>query len=72
MTKRTSRSTRTRTSAASSASMSRVRSSGPVAPTTPEQLQNQYQYVLEDLKRIGLIAMMLIGGLVVLSFFIRG
>lgn len=70
MTGRTSR--RTRTGTRSSAALSRVRtSSGQIAPTSPEQLQSQYQYVLDDLKRIGLIAAILIAGLVGLSFFLR-
>ena len=33
-------------------------------------LSKEYQYVLEDLKRIGIIAALLIGGLVALSFFL--
>ncbi len=67
---RTSR--RTRTGSRSSAALSRLRtSSSPVAPTTSEQLQSQYQYVINDLKRIGIIAAILIAGLVGLSFFLK-
>lgn len=33
-------------------------------------LGEEYQYVIEDLKRIGIIAAILIGGLVALSFFL--
>jgi hypothetical protein len=70
MTGRTSR--RGRTSTRSSAALSLVRtSSGQSAPTNPEQLQSQYQYVVDDLKRIGFIAAVLIAGLVGLSFFLK-
>ncbi len=56
----------------SSAAMSRLRTgSGQSEPTSPEQLKSQYQYVLTDLKRIGVIAVLLIGGLVGLSFFLK-
>lgn len=33
-------------------------------------LSEEYRYVIEDLERIGIIAAILIGGLVVLSFII--
>ena len=34
-------------------------------------LEQQYQYVKRDLARIGVIAAMLVGGLVALSFFLK-
>ena len=71
MTKRTSRGAR-KTSSHTSAAFGRVRSSsGPSVPTDSAQLEAQYQYVIDDLRRIGLIAAALIGGLVVLSLFIK-
>ncbi|MBN1310950.1 MAG: hypothetical protein JXB30_05965 [Anaerolineae bacterium] len=70
MAKRKSRRTR-RTGASRSATFGRVRSSDSSSePTTTAQLEAQYQYVIDDLKRIGLIAVTLIGALVILSFFI--
>ncbi len=42
-----------------------------VVPATPEELAAQYSYVIRDLSRIGIIAVVLIGGLVALSFFLR-
>jgi hypothetical protein len=39
-------------------------------PSEPVDLAKEYAYVIEDLKRIGMIAGALIAGLVVLSFFI--
>lgn len=63
---------RGRASTRSSAALSRVRAgSSQLGPTNPEQLQTQYQYVLDDLKRIGIIAAVLIAGLVGLSFFLK-
>jgi hypothetical protein len=71
MTKRTSRSKRG-ARASQSTDLSRVRASGgSLAPTDSAQLEAQYKYVIDDLKRIGLIAVTLIGGLVVLSFFVK-
>ena len=70
MTGRTAR--RRKTSSGSSAALSRVRSGGGQSePTGPEQLESQYRYVIDDLKRIGLIAAVLIAGLVALSFFLK-
>ncbi|MBN1428141.1 MAG: hypothetical protein JXB07_07130 [Anaerolineae bacterium] len=69
--KRTSRSTRS-VVASRSAALSQVRTSGgSPAPTDSTQLEAQYKYVIDDLKRIGLIAVTLIGGLVVLSLFVK-
>jgi hypothetical protein len=39
-------------------------------PSEPVDLAKEYAYVIEDLKRIGMIAAALIAGLVVLSFFL--
>lgn len=64
---------------------SRVRSSGRIgeasqynqpagssgAAENQISVEQQYQYVKRDLTRIGVIAALLIGGLVVLSYFIR-
>lgn len=51
---------------------STARPGRPVAMVaTPEQLADQYSYVLRDLTRIGIIAAVLIGGLVALSFFLK-
>jgi hypothetical protein len=70
MSGRTSR--RRRANPGGSAALSRLRSmSGQGAPTNPEQLQSQYQYVIDDLKRIAFIAAVLIAGLVGLSFFLK-
>lgn len=33
-------------------------------------LAEEYQYVINDLRRVGILAAVLIGGLIVLSFFI--
>ncbi len=41
-----------------------------VALPTEAELAAEYQYVIEDLKRIGIIAGALIAGLVILSFFL--
>lgn len=46
------------------------RSSASAAPQGPVDLAEEYHYVIEDLQRIGIIAAVLIAGLVVLSFFI--
>lgn len=53
----------------------RSRRRRPAAASTPEEQQpvdlaEEYHYVIEDLQRIGIIAAILIGGLVALSFFI--
>ncbi len=50
-----------------------VRPSGrpAMAVATPEELAAQYSYVVRDLGRIAVIAAVLIGGLIVLSFFIK-
>ena len=40
------------------------------APAEPVDLAVEYHYVIEDLQRIGVIAAILIGALIVLSFFI--
>jgi len=48
------------------------RSSRPaMLSATPQDLAAEYSYVLRDLARIGIIAAILIGGLVALSFFLR-
>jgi hypothetical protein len=46
--------------------------SGPAARAArqPTDLSVEYRYVLEDLERIGIIAVVLIGLLVALSFFL--
>lgn len=51
-------------------SSSRRRRASKETPSEPVDLAKEYAYVIEDLKRIGLIAAILIGGLVVLSFFL--
>jgi len=52
----------------------RSRRRRPAAASVPEEkpvdLAEEYHYVIEDLQRIGIIAAILIGGLVALSFFI--
>jgi hypothetical protein len=55
------------------AKRSRRRRSKPAAAVEEKQtvdLASEYSYVIEDLQRIGIIAAILIAGLVVLSFFI--
>ena len=57
------------------------RPSGPSAPrpnasvaavqASPEDVAGQYDYVVRDLSRVGIIALLLIGGLVALSFFMK-
>jgi len=42
----------------------------PTIEEKPVDLAEEYHYVIEDLQRIGIIAAILIGGLVALSFFI--
>ena len=68
MAKRLSRSRRASRGNASSA----PRPNAPVAvQAAPEDLSEQYSYVLRDLSRVGIIALILIGGLVALSFFLK-
>jgi hypothetical protein len=38
---------------------------------TAESLANQYAYVVSDLIRVGVLAAVLIGGLIALSFFLK-
>jgi hypothetical protein len=54
----------------SSRSRRRRTTSKTQAPSEPVDLAKEYAYVIEDLKRIGMIAAGLIAGLVVLSFFL--
>jgi hypothetical protein len=71
MSRRSSR--RRRSSRSRSRSSSRRRSPSKAANATPSEpvdLAVEYHYVIEDLKRIGIIAAGLIAGLVVLSFFL--
>lgn len=50
----------------------RYRSPNRPAEETPRDLSlsEEYQYVIDDLRRVGIIAAVLIGGLVALSFII--
>ncbi len=43
---------------------------GAAPQTTKTDLAVEYAYVIEDLKRIGVLAVVVIGGLIILSFFI--
>ena len=69
MAKRLSRSRRAANRGSTSPS---PRPSAPAAvQVAPEDLSDQYSYVLRDLSRVGIIALILIGGLVALSFFLK-
>ena len=68
MAKRLSRSRRANRGGGSSAPRPNAPS---VVSAEPENLSEQYSYVLRDLSRVGIIAFILIGGLVALSFFLK-
>ena len=64
-----SKSRRTRRRSSTSRS-STTRPAAKQVPAEPVDLAVEYHYVIEDLQRIGVIAAILIGALIVLSFFI--
>ena len=49
---------------------SRSTQSSQAANDVSVDLSEEYSYVIEDLQRIGIIAVILVAGLVVLSFFL--
>lgn len=65
MAKRKSRSRRSKPSRSRAAA-----STARVEATKKVDLATEYHYVVEDLSRIGIIAAILIGGLVILSFLL--
>ena len=69
MAKRLSRSRRANRPSGPSAP--RPNASAAVVQAAPEDLSDQYSYVLRDLSRVGIIALVLIGGLIALSFFLK-
>jgi len=68
MAKRLSRSKRVGRGGGGGANMAARQSRPATVVASPEELAAQYSYVLRDLARIGIIAFILIGGLVALSF----
>jgi hypothetical protein len=42
----------------------------PVAATTPADLARQYHYVVDDLNRIGIVAALLVGTMILLRIFV--
>jgi hypothetical protein len=42
----------------------------PAAPVAPVDLANQYRYVIGDLQRVGIIAALLIGAMILLRIFV--
>ncbi len=43
----------------------------PGAPSRAVNFQEEYRYIISDLRRIGILAAIILSGLVVLSFFIK-
>ncbi len=42
----------------------------PASPVSPVDLANQYRYVIGDLERVGIIAVVLIGVMILLRIFV--
>jgi hypothetical protein len=70
MAKRSSRSSRSRKTTRRRVPASKTGASPKAGADKQVDLATEYRYVAEDLGRIGIIAAVLIGALVVLSFFL--
>lgn len=69
MAKRLSRSRRA--AMGNTGSAPRANTQAAAVQATPEDMSDQYSYVVRDLSRVGIIALVLIGGLIALSFFLK-